>query len=248
MGVLPLKHNIAWTLNSHWSSCRGPPEQFPSSHFSFPYSTAMVSDWDRTVGGRRSEPKTESMSDELWWGTSLPLLRISDSMSSILWRCEIFNKSPPMSRSSSTLARRSSPKSSDSASLVEGKWGLCNSSCTKDRKSFSMALLSCKILLESCLNNPGREHWFYCRLYNENFRMLSAKTRDTKQNHAHYTIMCHQKACHQSIFFPYLCNSCYLHLPYLRLRYTDSSKCTVLDTWIRDKIFQPDRSNIYQEA
>lgn len=41
MGALPLKHNIACTLKSHWSSCRGPLEQFPSSHFSFPYLTAM---------------------------------------------------------------------------------------------------------------------------------------------------------------------------------------------------------------
>lgn len=149
-GVLPSEHHSFYSRSGR-PRTSGPISQLP---LLLPKLDRHVSDWDWTVGGRRSEPKTESTSDESWRGTSLPLLRISASISSILWRCEIFNRSPPMSWSSSTLVRRSSPKSSDSAPLMEGKWGLCISSRTKDRKLFLEGFIAVQNTSRKLLKQP----------------------------------------------------------------------------------------------
>lgn len=88
-----------------------------------------------------SEPKPSSASEESLGRLSLPLLRISST--SKLRRWEIFRRSSPISRSSSTFARRSPPESSASSSKVGTMrgGGLDGSSRTYAWKSFLEGLI-----------------------------------------------------------------------------------------------------------
>lgn len=98
---------------------------------------------DRIVVARWSDDKIESGSAVIWGAPLLPLLRMSSSSSSIFLRCDIFNRSSPISRSCSTLGRRSPLKSPCSCPRVKtGVSGLCTSSWTKARKLFLDGFIS----------------------------------------------------------------------------------------------------------
>lgn len=88
-----------------------------------------------------SEPKPSSPSEEFLGRLSLPLLRISSTSKFRRW--EIFKRSSPISRSSSTFARRSPTELSTSSSKVGTLrgGGLGGSSRTYAWKSFLEGLI-----------------------------------------------------------------------------------------------------------